>query len=58
MVGRKIIYKNAQQISAIRESGKYLTELLYLLYKQVDAGVVLLDLEKYAQEYLDQRSLK
>ena len=55
---RKVIIKSPQQISAIRESGKYLTELLYKLYDQVQAWVVLMDLEKYAQTYLDERKLK
>jgi methionine aminopeptidase len=55
---RKIIIKSPQQIGAIRESGKYLTDLLYKLYDQTKPGVTLLSLEKYTQNYLDERKLR
>lgn len=58
MSSRKVIIKSKDQIAAIRESGKYLTELLHLLFGETKVGVSLLDLEKFAQKYLDDRGLK
>jgi len=55
---RKVIIKTPQQIANIRESWNFLTELLYKLYDMVQPGVMLVELEKYAQNYLDQRQLR
>jgi len=53
-----IIIKTAEQINNIRESGKYLTELLHILYKACKPGVSHLDLEAIAQSYMDKHNLK
>lgn len=55
---RKIIIKTDQQIKNIRESGKYLTELLYILKDFVKSGVNLLDIEAKAQQFIDKYWLK
>lgn len=50
--------KTIQEINNIRESGKYLTELLHLLYKQCAPWKTHRDLEIFAQVYLDKHNLK
>lgn len=52
------IIKTAQQISNIRESGKYLTELLYKLYHATQVGVALIELEFIAEDYIKKNNLK
>lgn len=54
----KIIYKTPEQIQALREWGKYLNELLLLIYSKAQAGVTLSQLEAIASEYLISRKLK
>lgn len=54
----KIIYKTEKQIENIRESGKYLTELLWLLREKVWVGVALIELEELAEKYITKRNLK
>lgn len=49
---------NNIQLANVRESGKYLTELLSLVYKEVKAGVRLLDLEDIAEKYMQKHKLK
>jgi methionine aminopeptidase len=52
------IIKTTQQISNIRESGKYLTELLYKLYHATQVGVALIELEFIAEDYIKKNNLK
>lgn len=52
------IIKTSQQISNIRESGKYLTELLYKLYHATQVGVALIELEFIAEDYIKKNNLK
>jgi methionyl aminopeptidase len=54
----KIIIKNKEQIEHIRIAGKYLTEMLLLLKDAIEPGIVLLDLEKIAAEYLKKNNIK
>jgi methionyl aminopeptidase len=54
----KVIIKNNIQLENLRDSGKYLTELLDLLYDFIRPGIRLIDIEKKAQEYLDFHNLK
>lgn len=54
----KIIYKTAQEIQLLRESGKYHNELLLLLYENANVGVSLVQLEKIAWDYLIKHKLK
>jgi methionine aminopeptidase len=49
---------NNIQLANVRESGKYLTELLSLVYKEVKTGVRLLDLEDIAEKYMQKHKLK
>jgi len=49
---RKIIIKTKQEIENIKESWKYLTELLILLNKKTTVSMPLLDLEKIAINYI------
>jgi len=53
-----IIYKTDEQLNNLRDSGKYLTELLYLLYEKAQPGVSGIELEQIAQEYIDKHNLK
>jgi len=55
---RKIIYKTLQQINNIRESGKYLTEILQLLYSKIEPWTVLLELEVFVEKYLQKNKIK
>lgn len=50
--------KTPQQISHIRESGKYLTELLYKLYHATEVGRPLIELEFIAEDYIKKNNLK
>lgn len=50
--------KTPQQISNIRESGKYLTELLYKLYHATEVGRPLIELEFIAEDYIKKNNLK
>jgi len=54
----QIIYKTQEQLNNLKESWKYLTEMLYLLYKKAQPWVNWLDLENIAQEYIDKHNLK
>lgn len=54
----KIIYKTKEQLQNLRESGKYLTELLYLLYDRLQPWICWNELEKFAQKYIDIHNLK
>ena len=54
----KWLIKTPQQIENIRESGKYLNELLLKLKNEVQAGMTLLDLELYAEQYISKNNLK
>lgn len=55
---RKWDIKSQEQIGKIRESGKYLTELLYKLYDMSKPGVSLLELEIYADDYMNKNRLR
>jgi len=57
-MSRKVIIKRADQIDAIREAGKYLTELLWLIGHAAKPGVVLNELEAQAQRFMDMNNLK
>ncbi len=50
---KKIIYKTPDQIDNIRESWKYLTELLKIIYENSKPWIVLLELEEIAQNYIN-----
>jgi len=54
----KVIYKTKEQLQNLRESGKYLTELLYLLYDKLQPGLSWNELEDFAQKYIDTHNLK
>lgn len=54
----KIIIKTNEQINNIRESGKYLTELLNILKLSVKSWMTLLDLEIIACDYIKKHNLK
>ena len=54
----QIIYKSKQQLENLKESGKYLTELLYLLFEKLQPGVIGIELEDFAQKYIDTHNLK
>ncbi len=53
-----ILYKTALEIQLIKEGGKYLNELLLLIYEAAQEGVKLSDLEKLASEYCISHKLK
>jgi len=55
--GRKVIIKTPEQINIIRESGKYLTELLAQLYVRSKPGVSLIELEEYAEQFMKHNSV-
>ncbi|MBP7847859.1 M24 family metallopeptidase [Patescibacteria group bacterium] len=57
-MSRQIIYKTPQQINNIRESGKYLTELLTLVRDSSREGVTLNQLETIAERFLKTYNLK
>lgn len=54
----KGLIKTPQQIENIRESGKYLNELLLRLKNETHAGMSLLDLELFAEQYISKNNLK
>ncbi|MFP4385104.1 MAG: type I methionyl aminopeptidase [Spirochaetia bacterium] len=47
--------KTEKQIQGIRESGKLLAELFRALEKRIEPGAVLLDLDKFAYQYITER---
>ncbi len=49
--------KSQEQIDNIRESGKYLTELLWLLYAQCKPGISTMELEVYAEKFIVSHNL-
>jgi len=53
-----IIYKTDEQMQNIKDSWKYLTELLYLIYEKAQPGVSWIELEQIAQDYIDKHNLK
>ena len=53
-----IIYKTEQQLNLLRDSGKYLTEMLHILYDKAQPGISGNQLEQIAQEYIDKHNLK
>lgn len=53
----QILIKTPEQIKNIRESGKYLTELLHQLYARSKPGVSLIELEQYAQSFMDKNKV-
>ena len=55
---KKIIYKDKSEIKNIHESWKYLTEILWLLYKEVKPWVNLLELEKIAENYMVKNNIR
>lgn len=57
-MSKKIIYKTPQQIAHIRESGKYLTQLLHLIREHALPGVSLLELEEQAETFIRKHHLK
>ncbi|MEI6117897.1 MAG: hypothetical protein WCP92_01220 [bacterium] len=54
----EILIKNTKQIANIRQSGKYLTTLLRLLYTKAKAGISLIELEFIAEHYIKTNKLK
>ncbi len=58
MNNRKIIYKTPSQIKNIRESGKYLDELLFLIKDSIKPWIKLIELENIAQDYISKNNLK
>lgn len=55
---KKAHIKTTQQIDNIREAGKYLTELLHLTYNNAKPGVVLLELEQAADQFLRMNNVR
>lgn len=49
---KKIIYKTKEQVDNIRESWKYLNELLILIYENANTWVSLIELEYIAQSFI------
>jgi methionine aminopeptidase len=54
----EIQLKNPTQIANIRESGKHLTALLRLLHSKAKAGIMLIELEFVAEQYIKEHNLK
>lgn len=54
----KILFKTPEQKENIRESGKYLTELLEIIGKAAQPGIILMELEVQAQRFMDMHNLK
>lgn len=54
----RAIIKTENQIKVIRDSGKYLNELLYLIYQNCKPWVSLLELEDLAQSFIEKNNLK
>ncbi len=55
---REIIIKDKQQIVNIRRSGKYLTELLTKLQKAAKPGMMLIELEFIAEDFIKKNQVK
>jgi methionine aminopeptidase len=55
---KEIRIKDKKQIENIRKSGKYLTELLHILYHKAKAGISLIELEFVAEHYIKTNNLK
>ncbi len=55
---KKIIYKTDSQIKKIRESWKYLNELLLLIFKNAKEWIKLIELEKLAEKYIENKWVK
>ena len=55
---KKPIYKTKEQLNNLRQSWKYLTELLNLLYDKLQPGITWTELENFAQKYIDKHNLK
>ncbi len=53
-----IIYKSKEQLENLKDSWKYLTELLYLMYEKLQPWISAIELENIAQNYIDKHSLK
>ena len=54
----KSVIKTPTQIKNITESCKYLTELLYTLKDETKAGISLIELEEFADQWIKKRNLK
>lgn len=54
----QIIIKTNSEIQAFRESGKYLTEVLYMLRDAAKPGVSLLELDQIAELYCKKNNVK
>ncbi len=54
----EVIIKDKKQIENIRASGKYLTELLHILYTKAKAGISLIELEFIAEHYIKTNNIK
>ncbi len=50
--------KNSQQIANIRESGKYLNELLLLIRDNAKVGIATIELEFIAEHFIAKHNLK
>lgn len=55
---KRAIYKTDKQIQNIRDSGKYLNELLKLIRSSIQPGIPLQKLENIAQDFMDKHNLK
>ncbi len=55
---KDILIKNTKQIANIRESWKHLTALLRLLHSKAKAGIMLIELEFVAEQYIKEHGLK
>ncbi len=51
-MGQSILPKTPEQIANVRESGKYLTELLRMLYGMIRPGMSTMELEVFAEKYM------
>ncbi|MEF2176118.1 MAG: type I methionyl aminopeptidase [Candidatus Absconditabacteria bacterium] len=56
-MGKKIILKTESQINDLRESGKYLNELLHLVMEAAKPGVTGLELENLSQKFLNKHKI-
>lgn len=54
----EIVLKTPKQIAAIRESGKYLNELLLLLKEKAKVGIATIELEFIAEHFIKTHNLK
>ncbi len=57
-MAKKVIIKTEKQIAAIRESGKYLTELLWEMYRATKPWVSLIELEVLSDQFMKKNKLK